>query len=86
MNESPKFSLNGADLWKTIRGGIITLAAVALTAMLAFVADQYQSWDYSLCVPASGGNSFCIDMRLFAIPFIGSVIELGRRFVAGLPK
>ncbi len=77
---SPKYALNFADLWKTVRGGLIILASVGLTAILAFVSDQYMHWNYAFCAT----QTFCMDLRIFFIPIISSLLELGRRYVSNL--
>lgn len=78
MDQSPKFTLNGADIWKTVRGTLITLAAVVLTSVLSYVAAAYQDWNYVVCM-----DTLCFDFRLLAIPVIGGGLEAGRRWLAG---
>jgi len=76
-NTSPKFTINGTDIWKTIRGALITLAAAALTGIVAFVAAHYQAWSYQVCAPVVG----CFDSAFIAIPVIGAGLELVRRWL-----
>lgn len=76
-NTSKKFSINGIDVWKTVRGVLITLLAVAITAVIDYVSGVYQNANYNLCV----ATNFCIDMKFIAIPLIGGIIELGRRWM-----
>lgn len=79
--DSQKFTINGADVWKTLRGALITLAAAALTGVVAFVAAHYQAWSYDICV----GSIPCFDTSFVAIPAVGALLELGRRWLAGHP-
>lgn len=77
MNSSPKFSLNGTDIFKSLRGMLVTVVAVAGTAVLAAVSEHYLAWDYNFCV-----GTFCLDLKMVAIPLIGTAVELGRRFLS----
>lgn len=81
MNEtpSPKFSINGQDVWKTLRGGLIILASVVITAVLGYVATAYETWNYIVCA----AELPCIDLRFLAVPVISSILELGRRWLSG---
>lgn len=74
---SPRFTINGADVWKTIRGALITLASVLLTAIIAAVSSQYMDWTYNACLGAT-----CMDLRVFMIPVIGGLLEFGRRYLS----
>lgn len=73
---SPKFSLNRLDAYKTARGFLVTLVGAAIP----FVAGVYLDWDYTFVV---GGQAY--DFSLFLTAIIGSVLELGRRWVASNP-
>lgn len=77
--ESKKWTLNGTDLWKTVRGGLIILAAAAITGGITTVANSYETWNYLLCTQIVP----CIDLRFIMVPAISSLIELTRRWVAG---
>lgn len=82
MKESPKFTINGTDIWKAIRGGLVTLAAAALTGLIGFVGANYESWQYQVCLDSLP----CFDAAFLAIPAIGTLLELGRRWLSGQPK
>jgi peptidoglycan hydrolase-like protein with peptidoglycan-binding domain len=79
MQQSNKLSLNGTDLWKTLRGALITLAAVALAPVIAYVGAHYLAWSYVVCVP----HVPCFNSAFISIPAIGAVLELARRWLAG---
>ncbi len=76
-NNSKKFSINGLDIAKTIRGVLITFAAVAITAVLDHVANTYTGVDYNVCISATS----CIDLKFLIVPLIGGILEIGRRWV-----
>lgn len=76
-NTSPRFKINGVDLYKTIRGAFITLVAVAITAVLTFVQSKYQGLSYVICWV----DENCFNFAFIAVPLIGSILELSRRFV-----
>lgn len=79
-NKSPKFQLNGTDFWKVLRGTLIMLVAAGLYGVISFVAEQYQTWEYVVCV----AEFPCVDTAFLAIPAISGLLELGRRFLSGL--
>lgn len=73
VEASPKYSINKSDVYKAVRGmGIILLAA-----LIAAVTDVYTKVDYSYCVAPES----CINFTAFVVPFIATLLEIGRRFV-----
>lgn len=71
-NASSRFSVNTTDLAKTARG----LGITALSAALVYLSDVYASLDYTVCL-----GSQCFNTAFIAIPLVGALLELGRRFV-----
>lgn len=69
---SQRFTLNGEDFWKTIRGTFIT----ALGAGLTWASIHYMSVQYVVLI-----DGHTVDFSLLAVALIGALIELGRRFV-----
>ena len=68
---SPAGTLNSTDAYKTVRGFAITLIAALVTA----VSSVYLNWDYQWAI-----NGRIFDLTWIAIPVIGALIELGRRY------
>lgn len=79
MNGSYKFTINGYDVWATIRGGLIIFASIVLTAIVSFVGEHYLSWQYVVAL-----GDFTIDLRVIAVPVISSALDLGRRYLTDL--
>lgn len=73
---SPRFSLNASDKYKSWRMFAVTL----LGAAIPFVAGVYLNWDYHFTV-----NGQTYDFSLFLTAIIGTLLEVGRRFVASNP-
>ncbi len=75
QNTSPKYTVNGVDVYKSIRGMTVTVIAVIGSAVLDSVSANYTSWQYAVC-----SGTFCLDLRMVAIPLIGGLLEIGRRW------
>lgn len=76
-NTSPKWKIDLTDLWKTTRGLLITLLAVVITAILGRISASYINWNYNVCVKEIP----CINLEFIAVPVIGALLELIRRWV-----
>lgn len=79
MTQSKQFTINGTDVWKTVRGALITLAAVALAPVVAYIGANYLNWSYNVCI----ADYPCFDTTFIAIPVIGALLELARRWLVG---
>lgn len=73
QNSSSQGSLNWVDLYKVLRGAFIFLVAQLLT----YASTVYTHINYSFTFHGTVFNFTAI-----AVVAIGSLIELGRRFVA----
>lgn len=81
-NESKKFRINWADLYKTSRGILINYAGIGVLAIIAVVSNEYVDWNYNVCAT----ETLCMDFKFLAIPLIGGAIEMVRRFFTDLRK
>ncbi len=70
---SPRMKLDRVDLRKANRGFLVTLVG----STVAFVASVYLGLDYVVAV-----NGEAYDLSMFAVPLIGYLVELGRRWVS----
>lgn len=72
-NTSSKYSLNKTDLYKVLRGGLVTVAGTAL----AYFASIYMQIDWTVHY-----GSLVLNLNAFLIPLFGALIELARRFLS----
>lgn len=72
--DSPKYALNRTDLYKIFRGLMLGVAGYVLAAISAVYLDV----SYAVHV---AGHTF--DFTPVATVAIGSLLEAGRRFLAG---
>lgn len=75
--DSPKFSLNTTDIYKILRGLMLGIAGF----VIAYIGSVYLDISY---VVTLGGHTF--DFTSVATVAIGSMLEAGRRFLAGYNK
>lgn len=71
--ESPKYSLNGTDMYKTLRGAAI----IALSVIITKVTEVYADMNFAITL-----GDKVVDITQYAIVVIATLLELGRRFVA----
>ena len=71
-NNSTKYQLNAVDAWKIFRGFLVVLGGVVLT----YASTIYLNIDYSFMV-----NGKVIDLAPLMVPIMGSLIEIGRRWI-----
>jgi len=71
-NNSVKYQLNKTDLWKIFRGFLVVLGG----AILTYLSTIYLNIDYSFTA-----NGKVIDLAPLMVPVLGSLIEIGRRWI-----
>lgn len=79
---SKRFTINGADIWKTVRGTLINYAGIGVLAIVAVISNEYVNWNYNVCM----SQTLCMDLKFLAIPLIGGAVEIVRRFFTDLRK
>jgi len=72
-NKSPKFRVDLVDIWKVSRGALLT----AFASILTVIGAQYANIDYRFCTETA-----CYSFAFIAVPVIGALLELGRRFLS----
>lgn len=76
-NTSAKYQLNKTDLWKITRGFLVVLGGAVLT----YASTIYLNIDYSFIA-----NGKVIDLAPLMVPVLGSLIEMGRRWITNYSK
>lgn len=70
---SERFKVNKLDWKKTLRGVAITVVA----SLVVVVAENYKNFNYVVFL-----DGHELNLSYIAIPVIGGLIELARRFLA----
>lgn len=72
-NTSPEYSLNFVDMFKVLRGALVTLGGT----MITYFANSYTSISYSFDFKGSH-----YDLTPIAVVVFSALIEVARRFLS----